>query len=69
MSKESMMETIEMINAQLKENKEVIDAYAGQKMSSDSSIFTLCELSKALLSIKQEYKETLLKVYGVYYMG
>ena len=69
MSKESMMETIEMINAQLEENKKVIDAYAGQEMSSDSSIFTLCELSKALLSIKQGYKETLLKVYGVYYMG
>lgn len=69
MSKESMMETIEMINAQLKENRKVIDAYAGQKMASDSSIFTLCELSKALLTIKQEYKEKLLKIYGVYYMG
>jgi hypothetical protein len=48
MSKESMMETIEMINAQLEENKKVINAYAGQEMSSDSSIFTLCELSKSI---------------------
>lgn len=69
MSKESMIETIEMINAQLKENKKVINAYAGEEILSDSSVITLCELSKALLTIKQQYKETLLKVYGGYYMG
>lgn len=69
MSKNDMIETIEMINVQLKENKKVVNDYAGQEMCSDSFVITICELSKALISIKQKYKETLLAVYGIYYKG
>ena len=69
MSKNDMIETIETINVQLKENKKVVNAYAGQEMCSDSCIVTICELSKALILIKQKYKETLLEVYGIYYKG
>lgn len=69
MSKEDIMELIEAINEQLEENKKVIEAYAGQRISSNSEVLTLCTLSKMLISAKQMWKETLLTEYGVYYMG
>ena len=69
MSKEEMMSFIEEINTQLKKNKEIVNAYAGQEVSGDSGIITLCELSKCLISTKKTLKETLLFEYGIYYMG
>ena len=69
MSKEDIMELIEVINAQLEENKKVVNAYAGQEVPSDSDIMVICTLSKMLISAKQMWKETLLREYGVYYMG
>ena len=68
-SKKDMIETIEIINLQLKENKKAVEAYSGQEMPGDSCILAICELSKALIEIKQLYKEILLWDYGFYYKG
>ena len=69
MSKNDMIETIEFINAQLKENKELVNAYAGKEDPGYDAIVVICELSEALLEIKGLYKEMLLWDYGIYYKG
>jgi hypothetical protein len=69
MSKEDIMELIDVINKQLEENKKAIEACAERGMFSDSDVMTLCTLSKMLISAKQMWKETLLIDYGVYYIG
>ena len=66
MTKEDIIEVIEVINKQLEENKKVVNDYAGR---SDIDILTICTLSQMLLTSKQMWKETLLCEYGVYYMG
>ena len=68
MSKEEIMKTIEMIDEQLEKNKEVIDAYAGQTVPSNSDVLTLCMLSKNLMIARDTWKNMLLHEYGIYYM-
>ena len=64
MSKEEIIKTIEDIDEQLKQNKEVIEACTYV----DANVLTLCELSKLLIDSREMWQNILLNYYGVYYM-
>lgn len=64
MSKEEIIKTIEDIDEQLKQNKEVIEACTYV----DANVLTLCEISKLLIDSREMWQNILLNYYGVYYM-
>lgn len=67
-SKEDILKFIEAIDEQLAKNKEIIDAYAGQEVPSNSDVLTLCLLSQNLMIAKKNWTDMLLYEYGVFYL-
>ena len=68
MCSEEIIKIIESIDKQLDENKKVINEWDGKTVPSDSSIITLCEMSKLLIQIRENWFNTLLHQYGLFYM-
>ena len=68
MSKEDMIMFIEMIDAQIKQNRKAIIDYQNQTGSDNADTLTLEMLSRDLIQVRNVWHQALLNEYGIYYV-